>query len=136
MGARKRIVKWLTRDRAVGWGLILRLGGLWLAGFLVYALPPTANGLIPHSQWEPGLGWAACLHETKSMGKVLYNGFWRGHRLLTMVVLIYFLVPTLPLAVRLRDDGTSNKSGVDRFQIWMYQKPAAGTVAGLLLAGV
>ena len=38
-----------------------------------------------------------------------------------LAVAIYYLVPTLPLLARMRDEGTRNKSGVDNFQLWIYR---------------
>ena len=114
-------VIWLLRVRFFRWKVILRLALLGFAGFSVYALLPMANGLAPHSPWKLGEAWLASLRDTKTVGVLLYYHFWRGPRLLTMVVLFYFLLPISVLVVRLRDEGTKNKSGVDRFQIWIYR---------------
>jgi tetratricopeptide (TPR) repeat protein len=101
--------------------LILRLAVLGLAGFSIYILLPLVNGLAPHSPWNLSQAWLASLKQTKSMGLLLYHQFWMAHRLLSLAAALYFLVPTLSLLVRLRDEGTRNKSGVDRFQIWLYR---------------
>jgi tetratricopeptide (TPR) repeat protein len=123
-------VIWLQGRRFFRLKFGLRLAGLGLAGFSIYALLPLVNGLNPHSPWSLGESWLVSLKQTKNMVRLLYYQFWMAHRLLTVVVVIYFLVPTLPCLVRLRDEGTNNKSGVDRFQVWLYR----GLRAGLLLA--
>ena len=100
---------------------ILRLAGLGLAAFSIYAVLPLANGLAPHSPWTFDQAWLASLRQTKNLCLMLYYKFWREHRLLTFAVALCFLVPTLPLLVRLRDEGTDNLSQVDRLQIWLYR---------------
>ena len=40
---------------------------------------------------------------------------------MAFAVLVFYLVPTLPCLVRLRDEGNQNKPKVDRFQIWIYR---------------
>ena len=101
---------------------LLRLAGLGLAGFSVYALLPLVNGLAPHSPWNLDQSWHASLKQTKNIIVLLYRQFWMNHRLLTVAVVIYFLVPSLPCLVRLRnDEGTGYKSEVDRFQLWIYR---------------
>lgn len=114
-------VIWLMGLRILRLRIALRLVALGLAGFSIYIILPMANGLAPHSPWTLHEAWHTSLHQTKNTVLSLYYQFWRGHRLLTMAVLIYFLVPALPLVVRMRDEGTYNKSGVDIFQIWIYR---------------
>ena len=109
---------------------LLRLAGLGLAGFSIYALMPLVNGLAPHSPWSLGQSWLASLKLTKNMVMVLYDQFWVAHRLLAMAVMLYFLVPTLACLVRQRDEGTKNKSQADRFQLLIYR----GLRVALLLA--
>ena len=101
---------------------LLRLAGLGLAGFSIYALLPLVNGLAPHSPWSLGRSWHASLKQTKDMVMVLYDQFGFAHRLLAMAVALYFLVPTLACLVRQRDEGTKNKSRGDRFQLWIYRR--------------
>jgi tetratricopeptide (TPR) repeat protein len=94
---------------------------LGLAGFSIYALPPLVNGLMPHSPWSFGEAWIATFKLTKHTLLMLYARFWVGHRSMMFAVLIFYLVPTLPCLVRLRDEGNQNKPKVDRFQIWIYR---------------
>ncbi|MGA2280900.1 MAG: DUF2723 domain-containing protein [Verrucomicrobiota bacterium] len=98
----------------------LRLAGLGFAGFTIYALLPLANGLAPHSPWSLGESWLVSLKQTKNVIMLLYHQFWVAHRLLTFVVAIYFLVPTLSCLVRLQEIGISTRG--DRFQIWIYKR--------------
>ena len=86
--------------------------------------------MLPHSPWTLGQAWAASLHQTKMRRAAALSNLagepvrWRSS------VAICFLVPTLPLLVRMRDEGTHNKSGVDRLEMWLYR----GLRLGLLLA--
>jgi tetratricopeptide (TPR) repeat protein len=114
-------VIWLEGLRFFRWNLILRLTALGLAGGSVYAVLPMANSLLPHSSWSMAQSWMASLSQTKSFAHLLYHGFWRSHRLVTLTVVICFLVPALPLLVRMPDEGTRNKSAVDRFQVQLYR---------------
>jgi tetratricopeptide (TPR) repeat protein len=100
---------------------VLRLAGLGLAGFAVYAVLPLANGLVPHSPLTFGESWLGGLKQTKNTVLALYYQFWRAHRILSVAVALYFLVPLLSCLVRLRDEGTANKYWVDSFQIWLYR---------------
>ena len=112
---------WLLRLRFFQRKFILRMAALGLASFSIYALLPFVNGLSPHSPWHLGEAWLAALRQTKLAVLLCYNGFWRAHRLLAIAMIIYYLVPTLPLVIRLRDEGTQNKFGVDVFQLWLYR---------------
>jgi Flp pilus assembly protein TadD len=123
-------VIWLERVRFFQMKFLRRLAGLGLAGFSIYAVLPLVNGLDPHSPWSFGESWLVSLKQTKNMVRLLYYQFWMAHRLLTVAVVIYYLVPTLPCLVHLCDEGTNNKSPLDRFQVWLYR----GLRAGLLLA--
>lgn len=123
---------WLLRLEFFRWDVLLRLTGLGLAGFSIYIVLPMANGLWPHSPWTLHQSWHASLRETKSILMLVYYQFWRGHRLLTLAVVIYYLVPSLPLLVRMRDEGTHNKLGVDRFQIWLYRSLRVGLLLACL----
>lgn len=128
-------VIWLRRKRFFRWRFILRLAGLGLAGFSVYAILPLANGLLPHSPWTWGQAWMATLRQTKS-AVLLPHGIWQADRFVTLAVAICFLLPTLPLLVPMRDKGMRNDQGkpsisrVDRLELWIYR----GLRLGLLLA--
>ena len=108
---------------------ILRLALLGLAGFSIFALLPLVNGLSPSSPWSFGEAWIQTLKNSKQLFSSLYGEFWRGRRMVSLAVFMFFLVPVLPAIVRLRDESMQNKSGLDQFQIWIYR----GLRAGLLL---
>jgi len=112
---------WLRGMRFFRLNFLLRMALLGLAGFSIYALQPLANWLTPHSPWGFGDAWLATLRSTKSVCHTLYDDFWRSHRLMTGAVLLYFLVPTLPCFVRIKNEAASNLSKLDRFQIWIYR---------------
>ncbi len=100
---------------------LLRLAGLGLAGFSIYALLPLVNGLAPHSPWNLGQSWHASLKQTKDTVLLLYYQFWLTHRALTLAVAVYFLVPGLSCLARFGDEGTSHKTKEDRFVLWIYR---------------
>jgi len=122
-------ILWLRRLQFFERKFLVRMTALGLAGFAIYIVLPMANGLAPHSPLTLGQAWLASLHQTKEVLLLQYR-ILRARRLLAVAVAVYFLVPTLPLLVRLRDEGTSNKLGVDQFQIWLYR----ALRLGLLLA--
>ena len=115
---------------------LLRLAGLGLAGFSIYALLPLVNGLAPHSPWSLGQSWHASLKQTKNMVLLLYYQFWLTHRALALGVAVYFLVPTLSCLVRFGDEGTYHKTKADRDRALDLPEPARVAAAGLLVAGV
>ena len=121
-------VIWLKGRQFFQWRLLLRLGGLGLAGVSIYALLPLVNGLDPHSPWSLGSAWLATLRQTKTGILLFYRQFWVAHRLLAFVVAVYFLAPALCCLVRLRDNGACNQPPVDLFQLWIYRR-----LQGLLL---
>ena len=107
---------------------LLRMALFGLAGFAIYALPPVINGLNPHSSLSLGAASLATLKASKGTLWLLYNGFWVQHRVLTLVVFLFYLLPILPALVRLPDRGSNNKSKLDRWQMRIYR-----TVRGALL---
>jgi len=113
-------VIWLQKMRFFQVKFLLRMAGLGLAGFSIYALLPLVNGLAPHSPWSPGQSWIVSLRQTKYM-ILLPHQFWRMHRFLTLAVMVYYLVPTLPCLVRLRDKSTLDRPQGECFQIWIYR---------------
>ena len=122
-------VIWIERLRFFRREFVMRLVLMGLAGFSIFFVLPMVNGLTPHSPWTLTQSWAESLHQTKAAILLPYK-FWRAHRLLAVAVGISFLVPSIPLIVRMRDEGTRNKSSVDNFQLWIYR----GLRLGLLLA--
>src|ERR1035438_5343912 len=73
---------WLRDRRFFRLKFILRLAGLGLAGFSVYALLPLVNGLTPHSPLNLDQAWLVTLRQTKNEFLFCYK-FWRADRLLT-----------------------------------------------------
>ena len=107
---------------------LLRLAGLGLAGFSLYALLPLVNGFDPHSPWSMAQSWHASLKQTKDTVLQLYNQFWLMHRDLALGVALYFLLPGLSCLARFGGEGTGHKTGADRFVLWIYR-----SLRGLLL---
>jgi len=121
-------VIWLERFSLIGWRFLVRLAWLVALGCSIYVVLPTANGLSPHSPWSLGHAWFISLQQSWD-SVVLPFRIWRAHRFAAMAVVICFLTPTLPLLVRMRDEGGFNKSGLDQFQLWLYR----GLRLGILL---
>lgn len=100
---------------------LLRMGLLGAAGFSVYALLPVANGLLPGAP----LGFGeACVTALKQTGRFLLGIFFqfvRSHRLIGMVMLVFYLLPVMACLVRLHDEDSSNKSPLDQIQIWLFR---------------
>jgi tetratricopeptide (TPR) repeat protein len=100
---------------------LLRMALCGLAGFAIYAAPPIVNGLNPHSALSFGAGWLATLKASKGTLLLPYRGFWMQNRLMTLVVILFYLLPILPALVRLPDLGSNNKSELDRWQMRIYR---------------
>jgi len=107
---------------------LLRMALFGLAGFAIYALPPIACGLNPHSSLSLGAAWLATLRASKATLWLVSHGFSAQHRLLTLVVISFYLLLILPAVARLPDRGATNKSKLDRWQMRIYR-----TVRGALL---
>ena len=117
---------WLLRFRFFKLPFILSMAGLGLAGFFIYALLPMANGLLPGSPWNLHHAWAASLRETKNVLVLIYAGFWKSHRLVTVAVMLFFLVPPLAFLLRFGNDDTKNKSPLDQALIWFFRAVRVG----------
>jgi tetratricopeptide (TPR) repeat protein len=114
-------VIWLQGLRFFQLKFLRRLAGLGLAGFSIYALLPLVNGLAPHSPWHFGEAWLVSLKQAKNLVVLLYRIFWMGHPLLAIAVVLYFMVPTLPCLIRLRDQVSSYKPMGEQLQLWVYR---------------
>jgi tetratricopeptide (TPR) repeat protein len=123
---------WLRGVHFFKWNFVLRMALLGSAGFSIYALLPLVNGLNPHSPWNFGEAWLATLKITKNTFEALYSQFGARHRLMTAVVMLYFLVPTLPCLVGLKDRGAMNKPLGKWFQMWIYRTARVGLLLACL----
>lgn len=123
-------VIWLRGKRFLNTAFFVRMFLFGLAGFSLYALPPTIIGLSPHSPLGFCDAWLATLKGTKSTLAFIYGEFWARQRLMTMTVILFFLVPTLPAILRPTAGGLKNKSQLDRSQILIFR----AVLAALLLA--
>jgi tetratricopeptide (TPR) repeat protein len=112
---------WLRGWRSLKWGFSRRMLLLGLAGFSIFALLPLVNGLNPHSPFSFGGAWVATSKATISTLLQIYIEFWARHRLMTLVLVLFFLAPALSAWLCSQDDGTGNKSKVDQLQIWIYR---------------
>ncbi len=111
----------LRGKRFLKWSFLLRMALLGLAGFSIYALPAIFSGLNPHCGLSLGAAWLATLKASKGELRLLFFGLWTQHRLLTLVVILFYLVPILSALVRLPDRGSKNKSKLERFQLRLYR---------------
>ena len=125
-------VIWLRGIPFFQWKFLRRMIGLGLAGFSIYALLPLANGLTPHSPWSLGKAWTASLTQTHNTFQMLYYEFGRAHRFLTLVVLIFYLIPTLACLVRLRETGTRFLAIGSWIQLWIYRLLRGGLLLACL----
>ena len=121
---------WLGKLPILKRELLVRLALTGLAGFSIFLFLPLVNGLSPYSPWSFGEAWIQTLKNYKHVFTNLYGVFWRSHRMAGLAAILFFLVPVLPVMVKLRDEGMQNKSGLDQFQTWIYR----GLRAALLLA--
>ena len=120
----------LGQARLLDKKIILRLALAGLAGFSVCIVLPLWNGLAPHSPWSFSEAWLNAFRNYKNLVMNIFGVFWRGNRLTSLAIIVFFLVPILPAIIRLRDTGTLDKPGVDQFQVWIYR----GLRLALLLA--
>jgi tetratricopeptide (TPR) repeat protein len=112
---------WLRGWRFFQWPFVRQVALFGLAGFSIYAVLPIVNGFNPHSTLSHGQAWLAALKGTRHMFALLYSTFWGQHRLMTFVVLMFFLAPILPGVVHLTDCGSNNTSQAERFQLRIYR---------------
>ena len=121
---------WLPGWKKVGRPFFKRLAILAIVGGILFSLQPLANSCLPHAPMSFSEAWGAALATLKNTARTLYFGFWSWHRLLTVTVLLYFLVPILACVVRIKNEAANNVYGVERIQIWIFRI----TRVGLLFA--
>ena len=112
---------WLGRAQLLDKKILLRLALMGLAGFSICIVLPLWNGLAPHSPWSFGEAWLNAFRNYKNLLANIFGVFWRGNRLTSLAIIVFFLVPILPAIIRLRDVGTLDKPAVDQFQVWIYR---------------
>lgn len=123
---------WLAKFKLLKKELLLRLTLTGLAGFSIFIILPMVNGLSPSSPWSFGEAWHNTLKNFRHLYANIHGEFWQGHRLTSLAVIVFFLVPVLPGIVRLPDEGTQNKSGLDQFQVWLYRSLRAALLLACL----
>ncbi len=111
---------WLPGIRKMGKRFFIRLAVLGLAAIFIFSLQPLATGLALHPTWSVKELWLAAFQYTKGNLGSIYFGFWTAHRLLTLVVLLYFLVPVLACLVRIKNEAT-NVYGMEQFQVRFFR---------------
>jgi tetratricopeptide (TPR) repeat protein len=114
-------VLWLGKLPLLQKNLILRLALAGLAGFSIFMILPLWNGLSPHSPWSFGEAWLNAFRNYKNLVVNVYGLFWRGYRMTSLAVIVFYLVPVLPAIIRVRDLGTLDKPAADQFQVWIYR---------------
>ena len=120
---------WLLKFHFFNLRFILSTAALGLAGFAIYVLLPMANGLSPDSPWNLHSAWLNSLKETKGILVLIYAGFWKSHRLVTVAILLFYLIPLLAILMQFGNEDTKNKSLLDQMLIWVFR----GMRFGLLL---
>ena len=98
----------------------LALAGL--AGFSIFALLPTVNGLWPGSPLSFGGAWWSALREFKGTVYNAYISFMGRQPLALLVMLVFFLIaaiPLLPALIRMPNKGPQTFSSWDRYQAWL-----------------
>ena len=122
---------WLPGLKKIGKRFFIRLALLAVAAIFVFSLQPLANGLTPHSPWNLKEAWLASLQYTKGNFRTIYLGFWSWHRLLTLVLLFYFLLPVLAYGVRIKNEAAT-VFGVERMQVRIFRTLRAGLLLACL----
>jgi len=119
---------WLRKLRFFQVGFILRIAGCLLAGFSIYAVLPLANGLLPRSPWTLGEAWFVSLKQTQALLLWFFSEFWPHHRAISLVAVIYYLLPMLAF-LPVPDEKVGSVSTLSRMDVWILR----GQRAGLLL---
>ena len=111
--------------------LALRLALIGLAGCSLYAVLPSVNGLSPHSPWDLSQSWLVSLRQSRNLLATLYYEFWIRHWLLTLLLALYCVPPTL-LCLLVRRRGTYGRSRPDWQEYRVYMGLGALMVLGCL----
>lgn len=122
-------IVYLQPRNFLNWKFPLKLAGWGALGFSVYLLLPLANSLNPHLPGSFGEVWLASFAQSKQLLGNLRGLFWTAHQLIGMAVALFYFLTIVACLVRLPDEETENKSGLDQIQIWLFR----GLRLGLLL---
>ena len=123
---------WLGKLRVLNGRVLGDLALAGLAGFSIFAVLPTVNGLWPDSSLRLGEAWWGALIGLKNVVFNSYVVFLRGNKLTAMVGLLYFLLPLLPALIGVRDEGTKNVSPLVRYQVLFHRLLRAGLLLACL----
>ena len=125
-------VFWLTLPRLIkkwpAWQLLILL----LAGSALIFLPPIVNSWWPHSPYTPHEAWRAAGQAFKHGSVDICLGLWRGYLPMVFTVLVFYLLPGLPVLFRLPDLGTHQLIKFERTRVWLLRAFRAGLLLILL----
>ena len=107
-------------------GFSMRLAGLGLAGFLVYALVPLANGLARGSPWSFAHAWHNSLRHTRETLGVVSSMRSRGS--IGIMVLVFYLLPAFACFVCSHNKPSSHIALLGQLEVWLFR-----TIRALLL---
>ena len=113
-------VFWLGKLSLLNMSSFRRLTLAGLAGFSIFILLPLVNGLAPDSPLSFSGAWIHALKNFKNLFVNLYEQFCQN-RLISVVGMAFYLVPILPVVLRMRDEGTQNHYGIYQFQVWLFR---------------
>ena len=112
---------WLPGIKKIGKRFFARLVLMLLAGLLLFSLPPVIIGLTNHLGWGVKELWRSAFDVFTGNLSNLYFGFWISHRLMTVVLLMYFFLPVLACLVRIKNEAATNIYGVEKLQLQIFR---------------
>jgi predicted Zn-dependent protease len=112
---------WQPGNQLRGRKFLSRVAVMLLAAGVIFSLQPLLTGLAFHSGERVGeLYWASLKYTMQNLA-TLFHGFGSRNRLLTVVVLMYFLLPVLACLLRIKNEATTLVHGVERMQINLFR---------------
>jgi len=90
-----------------------------LGGFSIIFIQPVANSFLGHASLDPvescGLALKRYYHE---LGEIRFL-FWQAHRMESIEVILFFLIPVVSIFIRPHDENLRQKSRLDAGILWL-----------------
>lgn len=114
-------VIWLSLPEFFNWRNLRNFLLVSLAGFAAFAILPLWNGMAPSSPYHWGEAWHLSLQNYKRLTIDFARQLWwaQEHRIVWISIIMFYLIPLVPIMYRTRDMGTMDRLPVDQVQVWL-----------------
>jgi tetratricopeptide (TPR) repeat protein len=100
---------------------LTRAALLGLAGWSIIFLPPFIEQFNPHTSLSLTATWLFPFQSLKNTLGQLHHYFWSWHRMIGLVVVLFFGLPVFACLARMKNEAAPNLPELQRYQIWFFR---------------